>query len=303
LIVQPPQDVRKTPKPPWLKVAFPSHADYFSVSSLIEGGGLHTICRSARCPNIAECWTRRTATFLILGAVCTRACAFCAVEKGAPEPPDPAEPERVAEAAAALKLAYAVVTSVTRDDLADGGAGQFVETVRALRRRLPDARIEVLVPDFGGRPEPLAAVLAERPDVLNHNLETIERLYPAIARPRANYRRSLEVLRRAKDAGATTKSGLMVGLGETPDEVLRAFADLRDAGCDLLTLGQYLQPTRSHAKAERYVPPAEFDRMKAEALDLGIAGVEAGPLVRSSFHAHELYANLPHSRKEPACGT
>ena len=303
MIVQPPQDALKTPKPSWLKVRFPSHSDYFSVASLIEGGGLHTICRSAKCPNISECWTRRTATFLILGAVCTRACRFCAVDKGAPEPPDPAEPERVAEAAAALKLAYAVVTSVTRDDLADGGAGQFIETIRALRRRLPDVRIEVLVPDFGGRAEPLAAVLAERPEVLNHNLETVERLTPAIGRPRTNYRRSLEVLRRAKDAGAVTKSGLMVGLGETPDEIRQAFADLRASGCDLLTLGQYLQPTRSHAKAERYVPPAEFEAMKAEALALGFAGVEAGPLVRSSFHAQELYATLHHSEKETACGT
>jgi len=191
---------------------------------------------------------------------------------------------------------------VTRDDLADGGAGQFVETIRALRRRMPAVQIEVLVPDFGGRPEPLAAVLAERPEVLNHNLETVERLYPAIGRPRANYRRSLEVLRQAKEAGATTKSGLMVGLGETGDEVRRAFADLRASSCDLLTLGQYLQPTRSHAKAERYVPPAEFEAMKTEALASGFAGVEAGPLVRSSFHAHELYATLHHSTKEPVCG-
>ena len=302
MIVQPPQDAPKTPKPPWLKVRFPTQSAYFSVSSLIEGGGLHTICRSARCPNISECWTRRTATFLILGTVCTRACAFCAVEKGAPQPPDPAEPEDVAAAAAKLDLAYVVVTSVTRDDLPDGGAGHFVETIRALRRQRKDVRIEVLVPDFGGRAEPLTAVLAERPEVLNHNLETVERLYPAIGRPRANYRRSLEVLRQAKAAGAVTKSGLMVGLGETLEEIREAFAGLRGAGCDLLTLGQYLQPTRTHVKASRYVPPEEFDGLKAEALALGFAGVEAGPLVRSSFHAHELYANLQHSRKEPACG-
>jgi len=302
LIVQPPQDAPRTPKPSWLKVRFPSESAYFSVSSLIEGGGLHTICRSARCPNIAECWTHRTATFLILGTVCTRACGFCAVEKGAPGPPDPAEPEEVAAAAAKLGLAYVVVTSVTRDDLPDGGAGQFVETIRALRRRREDVRIEVLVPDFGGRPEPLAAVLAERPDVLNHNLETVERLYPAIGRPQVHYRRSLEVLRQAEAAGAVTKSGLMVGLGEAPDEIREAFAALRAAGCGLLTLGQYLQPTRAHAKAARYVPPEEFEGLKAEALALGFAGVEAGPLVRSSFHAHELYANLQHLRKEPACG-
>ncbi len=302
MILQPPQVVPKTPKPPWLKVRFPSQSDFFSVSSLLKGGGLHTICRSARCPNITECWTGRTATFLILGAVCTRACAFCAVDKGAPLPPDPAEPEGVAAAAAELDLAYVVVTSVTRDDLPDGGAGHFVATIRALRRKRHDVRIEVLVPDFGGRPEPLAAVLAERPEVLNHNIETIERLYPAIGRPKAHYRRSLEVLRRAKAAGAVTKSGLMVGLGETPEEILETFAGLREAGCDLLTLGQYLQPTRAHAEAVRYVPPGEFDGLKARALELGFAGVEAGPLVRSSFHAHELYANLQHSRKEPACG-
>ncbi len=302
MILPPPQDVPKTPKPPWLKVRFPSQSDYFSVSSLIRGGGLHTICRSARCPNITECWTRRTATFLILGAVCTRACAFCAVDKGAPEPLDPAEPDAVAAAAAELGLSYVVVTSVTRDDLADGGAGQFVETMRALRRRRGDVRIEVLVPDFGGRPEPLAAVLAEHPEVLNHNLETVVRRYPEIGRPGTSYRRSLEVLRRAKDAGAVTKSGLMIGLGETPGEIRRSLAELREAGCDLLTLGQYLQPTRAHRKAERYVPPEEFEALKAEALGLGFAGVEAGPLVRSSFHAQELYANLQHSRKEPACG-
>jgi len=303
LIPQPPQDAPKTPKPDWLKVRFPSHADYFSVSSLLEGGGLRTICRSALCPNIAECWTGRTATFLILGPSCTRACAFCAVEKGGPAAPDPAEPEAVASAAAGLGLSYAVVTSVTRDDLPDGGAGQFVRTMRALRRRIPGVRIEILVPDFGGRPGPLAEVLAEKPDVLGHNLETVERIYPSIGRERAAYRRSLEVLRRAGEAGPATKSGLMAGLGETHGEMRDALADLREAGCGLLTLGQYLRPTRRHPAPARYLPPEEFAGLKEDALALGFAGVEAGPLVRSSFHAQALYATLRDSRKGTACGT
>ena len=212
--------------------------------------------------------------------------------KGAPQPPAEDEPGRVAEAAALLGLAYVVVTSVTRDDLPDGGASHFVRTIAALRGRIPGVRIEALVPDFGGDADALAAVLAASPDVLNHNLETTEGHYPRINRPAASYRRSLAVLRRAKEAGAVTKSGLMIGLGETEDDLLAALRDLRGAGCDLVTLGQYLQPTRDHAPVARYVTPEEFAAWKAAALDLGFADAEAGPLVRSSFHAHRLYDTL-----------
>jgi lipoic acid synthetase len=295
---------RRAAKPAWLKVKFPSEAAAFSVAAVLDSRKLHTICRSAKCPNIGECWSQRTATFLILGDVCSRACAFCAVAKGVPAPPEPDEPRAVADAAAALGLAYAVVTSVTRDDLPDGGASQFVATIRALRERIAGLRVEVLVPDFGGDAETLRTVVSAAPDILNHNLETVEALYPRIGRPQANYRRSLDVLRRAKEWGAMTKSGLMIGLGETEDDLLGAVRDLRDAGCDLLTIGQYLQPTRAHAPVAKYYPPEEFERLRRTALDLGFAGVEAGPLVRSSFHAHELYDILgDSSRTTTTCAT
>jgi lipoyl synthase len=289
LIIPPPPETRQVRKPAWLKVKLPSHANCFTVASLLESRGLHTICRSAKCPNIADCWSRKTATFLILGEVCTRACAFCAVKKGVPPPLSPDEPEKIAEAAAALGLTYVVVTSVTRDDLPDGGAAQFVRTLQALRKKIAGVRIEVLVPDFGGNREALRDVLATAPDILNHNMETVEALYPRIGRPREHYRRSLDVLRRAKDLGATTKSGLMIGLGESEDDILRTFEDLRRAACDALTIGQYLQPTRSHALLARYYSPDEFENLRQEALARGFSGVESGPLVRSSFQAHRLY--------------
>jgi len=303
LITHPPEETRPTPKPSWLRVAFPSHPEYFAVSALLERHGLNTICRSAKCPNVAECWSQRTATFLILGTVCTRACAFCAVAKGTPGPPSEDEPARVAEAAARLGLAHVVVTSVTRDDLPDGGASHFVGTIQALRRTLPDASIEVLVPDFGGDAGALRLVVAAGPDIVNHNLETTEALYPRINRPAANYRRSLGVLRAAKDAGAATKSGLMVGAGETEDDLVRTFEDLRRAGCDLLTIGQYLRPTRAHAPVARYYTPEDFDRLRAAALALGFNDVESGPLVRSSFHAHRLYDTFKRLRKGSPCAT
>lgn len=302
MITHPPEETRSTPKPSWLKVAFPSQPGYFEVSAILEKNGLNTICRSAKCPNVAECWSHRTATFLILGSVCTRACTFCAVEKGTPGPPAEDEPGRVAEAAAQLGLGYVVVTSVTRDDLADGGASHFARTIRALRARLPGAGIEALVPDFGGDENALRIVLRAGPDILNHNLETTEAHYPKINRPAANYRRSLSVLRTAKAEGRVTKSGVMIGAGEAEEDLIRTFEDLRGAGCDLLTLGQYLQPTRAHAPVIRYYSPDEFARLRDIALGLGFSGVESGPLVRSSFHAHTLYDRVKR-RKGPPCDT
>jgi lipoic acid synthetase len=303
LIIHSPEEAVPAKKPPWLRVRFPSHASYFSVSSLLDRHNLNTICRSARCPNIAECWSERTATFLILGNVCTRGCSFCAVKKGTPEPPLPDEPFEVAEAAAALNLSYVVVTSVTRDDLPDGGSSHFVRTIEALRRRIWGVKIEILIPDFAGDEAALLGVVEASPDVLNHNLETTEDLYPRINRAAANYGRSLKVLRTAKELGAATKSGLMIGLGETEDTLLRTITDLRRVGCDLLTIGQYLRPSRDHAPVVRYYSPAEFDELKRLALGLGFQGVESGPLVRSSFHAHHLYESLPARREDSPCAT
>ena len=290
-----------SPKPAWLKVKFPDDEAYFSVSALLEKRGLRTICRSARCPNIGECFSRKTATFLILGNTCTRTCAFCAVAKGRPEALSPDEPGRVAEAASLLGLKYAVLTSVTRDDLADGGAGHFAATVEALRNRIPGIRIETLVPDFNGDAGALDIVLAAGPDVLNHNIETVEKLYPAIRRPAAGYRRSLEVLRRAGRRGFATKSGLMVGLGETEPDLLETFRDLRGAGVDLLTIGQYLQPTKAHAPVARFYSPEEFADLKVQALAMGFAGVESGPLVRSSYHAQNLHASFARGPEDVSC--
>lgn len=298
----PPDPIESTRKPDWLKVKFPSHEEYFAVSALLRKHGLHTICRSAQCPNRTECWSEKTATFLILGDVCTRNCAFCAVSKGTPAPLSPDEPSQVAEAAAALGLKYVVVTSVTRDDLADGGALQFAAVIGALRARIPGVLIETLVPDFGGAAEPLALVLGAGPDILNHNVETVESFYPRIGRPAANYRRSLGLLRRAKDMGATTKSGLMIGLGEPEDELRQSLADLREAGCDLLTIGQYLRPTRTHPAVARYYTPDEFRLWRDEALRLGFRDVESGPLVRSSFRAHRMYETLAPAPDSP-CAT
>jgi lipoyl synthase len=270
-------------------VRLPSHGEYFRVAGVVRAGGLHTICESARCPNIGECWEKRTATFLILGDVCTRNCGFCAVAKGRPLPPDPDEPARVAEAAGRLGLRYAVITSVTRDDLADGGAAPFAAVIRAVREARPGVRVEALIPDFGGDEAALGAVLDASPDVLNHNLETPEALYPAIGRPLGNYRRSLGVLAAAKARGARTKSGLMIGLGESEADIRGAFADLRRAGCDLLTVGQYLQPTAAHPPVARYYTPDEFEALAAEARRAGFREVVAGPLVRSSYEAGRLF--------------
>jgi lipoyl synthase len=276
-------------KPSWLKVRFPAQRSFFEVSTILERNHLHTICQSAKCPNIAECWTARTATFLILGDTCTRQCAFCAVKKGSPAGLSQEEPRQVAEAVVSLGLDYAVVTSVTRDDLPDGGASVFAETIRAIKERRPQTRVEVLVPDFGGSEESIAAVIASGPDVLNHNLETTEPGYPRIGRPLYNYRRSLGLLRAAKELGVLTKSGLMLGLGETGPEIEKTLSDLRAAGCDLLTIGQYLQPSRQNPAVSRYYTPEEFAALRARALELGFRDSAAGPLVRSSYRAHQLF--------------
>jgi lipoic acid synthetase len=285
-----------------LKVRLPSHGEFFRVAELVRTGRLHTICESARCPNIGTCWERRTATFLVLGATCTRDCGFCAVTKGTPLPPDPGEAARVAEAVASLGLAYAVVTSVTRDDLPDGGAAAFAAVLRAIRAKSPGTRIEALIPDFGGDAAALETVLAAGPEVINHNLETTESLYPAIRRPRENYRRSLGVLAAAKDRGALTKSGLMIGLGESEADILKTFGDLRQVGCDLLTIGQYLQPTAAHAAVARYYTPEEFEAFAAAARRAGLREIVSGPLVRSSFEAGRLYDTIQEKDGVP-CAT
>lgn len=264
---------------------FPAGAEYARLQRLLRGAELHTVCEEARCPNIGECFASGTATFLILGDVCTRNCCFCAITSGRPMAPDPEEPERVARTVARLGLRYAVVTSVTRDDLPDGGAALFAETIRCIRERSPQCKVEVLVPDFGGSSAALDAVIAAHPDVLNHNLETVARLYSTV-RPQADYKRSLEMLGRAEGGGLVAKSGLMVGLGETTDELHQAMNDLREAGCELLTLGQYLRPSAAHLAVERFYTPQEFDGLREAGLSLGFRWVEAGPLVRSSYRAH-----------------
>jgi lipoic acid synthetase len=280
--------VRRSPKPDWLKVKAPGSPTYVRLKGLMANLHLHTVCEEAHCPNIGECWHHGTATFMILGDVCTRACGYCAVTHGRPGPLDVAEPRRVADAVAAMQLRYVVVTSVDRDDVPDGGAGVFASTIREIRRQVPDCRVEVLIPDFKGSEEALHTVLDAQPDILNHNTETVPRLY-RVARPGGRYQRSLELLDRARRyaPGIPTKSGLMVGLGEEWNEILEVLADLHDAGCQILTLGQYLSPSAAHLPVARYYHPDEFAMLKATALSLGFGHVESGPLVRSSYHAHE----------------
>lgn len=281
------------PKPRWLKQRLRTGPAYGEVRDRLRKGQLHTVCQEARCPNLWECFSRGTSTFLIMGSCCTRNCRFCAVTHGLPGPPDPREPARVAEAAQSMGLSYVVITSVTRDDLPDGGASLFAETIEEIRKRMPDALVEVLIPDFQGDTDALQRVVEAHPDVLNHNLETVPRLYPLV-RPEALYSRSLELLRQAKgyDSAITTKSGLMLGLGEFSEEVNKTLHDLLDAGCDILTLGQYLQPTSKHLQVERFIHPEEFDSWKETALEMGISEVASGPFVRSSYHAKELYQAL-----------
>ena len=277
-------------KPRWLSRRLPSAPEYEEVRALIRKGRLHTVCEEAKCPNQFECFSQRTATFLILGSRCTRNCRFCNVEHGPAAPPDPEEPRRVADAAERMGLRYVVVTSVTRDDLPDGGAGLFAETITEIRRRLPGTRVEVLIPDFEGNRNALKTVLDARPHVLNHNIETVPRLYAQV-RPQAIYERSLSLLGRvvAMAPAIPTKSGIMLGLGETEGEVREALGDLRRVECKFLTIGQYLQPSRRHLPVERFVPPEEFDAWRETALAMGFAEVASGPFVRSSYHAKDLY--------------
>jgi len=280
-------------KPAWLKVPFPGGSRYLRLKALLRASGLHTVCEEARCPNIGECFQAGTATFMILGDVCSRACRFCAVRSGQPADVNSEEPLRVAEVVRRLGLRHAVITSVTRDDLPDGGAAIFADVVHQIRRLSPTTSVEVLVPDFQGSQQALATLVAARPDVLNHNLETVHRLYPRV-RPNAIYERSLELLAWAKalDPTIPTKSGLMVGLGETGEELLQAMADLLAAGCDILTIGQYLQPTSKQLPVARYYPPQEFRDLAEGGQRLGFGHVEAGPLVRSSYHAESQIQNI-----------
>jgi lipoic acid synthetase len=275
-------------KPAWLKVRAPGGPNYLHLQKLVRGLALHTVCEEAHCPNIGECWQSGTATFMILGDVCTRSCRYCAVATGMPETLDEDEPRRLAEAIAELGLKHVVITSVNRDDLPDGGAHIFAAVIREVRARVPDCSIEVLVPDFKGDPDAVATVVGARPDIFNHNLETVEPLYRFI-RPGGRYRRALDVLAGAKrlEPEMLTKSGIILGMGEKQDDLLRAMRDLRAAGVDILTLGQYLRPSPKHLPIDRYVTPAEFAQLKQIGESIGFKHVEAGPLVRSSYHARE----------------
>lgn len=270
--------------PPWFKVRATTGPDYLELKQTMDRLGLHTICEEARCPNRWECWNARTATFLILGETCTRRCHYCSVQTGRPHAVDHEEPRRVADAVQALGLRHAVITSVNRDELPDGGAGVFAETIRQIRARTPGCTIEVLIPDFEGNESALHTICAETPEILNHNIETVRRLFPSL-RPQGKYQRSLDLLARAKQQGMTTKSGLIVGMGETLEEARGVMRDLRAVGCDILTIGQYLQPTRDHLPVARFYNPTDFARLKEEGLAMGFRDVESGPLVRSSYHA------------------
>jgi lipoic acid synthetase len=278
----------RQPKPSWLKAKAPVGENFHQLKKLARGLGLHTVCESAQCPNIGECWNHKTATFMLLGDICTRRCGFCAVPKGRPQPLDLDEPRRVAEAVATLGLKHAVITSVNRDDDNLGGARIFAETIREVRKVAPDCRVEVLIPDFQGIDEALHIVLDARPDVLNHNTESVPRLY-RVVRSGARYERTLRLLDNAKrfSPGMVTKSGVMVGLGETMTELVDVFSDLAARKVDILTVGQYLRPSRDHLPIARFYTPEEFQYLKEEALRLGFRHVESGPLVRSSYHAHE----------------
>ena len=272
--------------PAWFKVEAKTGPDYLDIKQTMDRLKLHTICEEARCPNRWECWNARTATFLILGDICTRRCHYCSVETGRPLAIDHGEPKRVAEAVQALGLRHAVITSVNRDELEDGGAAIFADTIWQTRQLSPDCTIEVLIPDFEGNETALALVCAQKPEILNHNIETVKRLFPSL-RPQGKYQRSLEVLAQAKQQGMTTKSGLILGMGETMDEARDVMRDLRSVGCDIMTIGQYLQPTREHLPVARYYAPGDFATLKEEGMALGFTHVESGPLVRSSYHAEQ----------------
>jgi lipoic acid synthetase len=275
----------KPRRPEWLKAKIPGGETYARLKNLIDAHNLHTVCEEARCPNMGECWHSGTATFMILGDICTRSCGFCAVKTGRPDYGlDWDEPRRVVDAMKLMGIRHAVITSVNRDERADGGSPIFAETIRLIRKELPGVTVEVLIPDFKGSEEALNIVLDAGPEILNHNLETVPRLYRTV-RPQANYRQSLEVLNRSKRRGFTTKTGLMLGIGERTEEVFDVLKDIRDVGCDILTLGQYLQPTKDHLPVDRFVHPDEFKMLKDLGLKMGFRHVESGPLVRSSYHA------------------
>lgn len=273
-------------RPEWLKVRLPFGEGYNDVKNVVQSNGLNTVCEEARCPNVAECWARRTATFMILGDVCTRSCGFCAVKTGRPLFLDRDEPRRVGEAVKRMGLRHAVVTSVNRDELPDGGAEIFAETIREIRQQVPGCKVEVLIPDFKGDTRAVKIVIDANPDILNHNTETVPRLYRPV-RPQGRYEWTLNVLQFAKQTGMVTKSGMMLGIGETTAEVLEVMSDLRRVEVDILTLGQYLQPTKNHLPVARFVHPDEFDMLKEEGGKMGFRHVESGPLVRSSYHADE----------------
>ena len=278
----------KLPKPDWIRIKLTTGDNYTEIKDMMRSKTLHTVCEEARCPNIYECWANRTATFMILGDICTRACRFCAVNTGMPTELDLQEPERVAEAAEKMGLRHCVITSVARDDLNDGGASIFAETIRAMRRRMPFCTVEVLIPDFMGNWDALKLVMDAKPDILNHNVETVERLSDRV-RAKAKYERTLELLRQAKlmQPYIPTKSSIMLGVGEEWDEILKTMDDLRAVDVDILTIGQYLQPTSKHLIVEKYYTPEQFAELKEEGLKRGFSHVESGPLVRSSYHAHE----------------
>lgn len=284
-------ETQTSKKPPWLKVRFPSHKNFFYVSNLVKKQNIHTICQSAKCPNISECWSHKTATFLILGDTCTRNCGFCAVKKGAPSSLSD-EASHIAETASLMGLNYVVITSVTRDDLEDGGAFRFAETISKIRETSPQAKVEALIPDFNGNTSALQTVIDAHPDILNHNLEVPVSLYPLINRPKSFYDRSLGILKTAAKKGMVTKSGMMIGLGEKMEDILQVFSDLKNAACKLLTLGQYLQPTQKHVLVQKYYSPLEFKQLEQIAFDFGFKDVVSGPLVRSSFQAHKMYDSV-----------
>ncbi len=285
-------------KPAWLRRRIPAGATYQTTHKIISGNRLHTVCQEACCPNMGECFSKGTATFLILGDRCSRSCKFCAILQGPSGLPDPEESQNVAQAVQKMGLRYVVITSVTRDDLMDGGAGHFAETIAAIRHRVPDVLVEVLIPDFQGVQNALKAVVEAQPDILNHNLETVPRLY-ATVRPQADYKRSLELIGRVYEMNPAlpTKSGLMLGLGERSQELKQVFSDLLKVNCRILTLGQYLQPTKKHLAVKRFIPPEEFKNWRDTALEMGFSEVASGPFVRSSYNAFELYRDGFHMKK------
>lgn len=280
---------KRKPKPQWLKAAIPGGENYFKIKKALEKRNLCTICQSARCPNISQCWNNYHATFLIMGNTCSRDCTFCSVKHGVPESLDSDEPGRVLEMTRIMNAKYVVITSVTRDDLEDGGSSHFAAVISTLKTHKPGIKVEVLIPDFKGNIRHLETVLEAKPDVVNHNLETVRRLYPVVNRKPGNYNISLQVLKNSKERGFITKSGIMVGLGETMEELKELFQDLRTSGVDLLTIGQYLQPTRQNVPVERFYTPQEFEELKDIALSFGFIDVVSGPFVRSSYNADQMY--------------